>query len=222
MLLIFDLDNTLYPTHEQVIQCREAAVKAMMKRGLPGTYEEIRKELNKVIKEKGSNYNQHFDLTVKRMTNLSRREQLAIITAGVTKYNTTKQELMKPYSETTRVLKKLKKKHNTCILTKGKEKKQWDKINRLGLYPYFKNNVWIVSDEESKETAIKKILKKFKTTNALLIGDRPDSDIKAANKTGIKSAQLMKGPYKNIKGPEPDYKINNLKELLKLLKSADD
>lgn len=222
MLLIFDLDNTLYPTHEQVIKCRETAVKAMIKRGLPGTYEEIRKELKKIIKEKGSNYNQHFDLTVKRLTNLSRREQLAIITAGVTKYNTTKQELMKPYPETIKVLKKLNKKHDTCILTKGKEKKQWDKINRLGLYPYFKNNVWIVSDEESKEKTIKKILKEFKKTNALLIGDRPDSDIKAASNAGINSAQLMKGPYQHAKGPAPTHKINNLKELLKLLKSAND
>lgn len=179
------------------------------------------KELKKVIKEKGSNYQQHFDLTVKRIIkNKNKREQLAIITAGITAYNTTKQELMKPYKETSRVLEKLKKEHQLCILTKGKAKKQWDKINRLGLYKHFNNKVWVVSDDESKKQTIKKILKHFKKRNALLIGDRLDSDIKAARKAGIKSAQLIKGPYKNQKGPSPNYQINSLKELLKVLKHA--
>jgi len=220
-LALFDLDNTLYPTHEQVIACRKAAIKAMIKRGLPGTIEEQLKKLNAIVKELGSNSEEHFDTLVKRSFNkIPERKLLAITSQGITEYNTVKQKRMKLYPDAKKVLRILiKRGFSLGILTKGRKKKQWDKINRLSLYEFFGNNVWIVTDDQSKEQAIKDIINEFNLSQQeiMLVGDRPDSDIKAAKKAGIKSVQLMKGPYKNMKGSKPDYKINNLKELITLI-----
>jgi len=219
-LALFDLDNTLYPTHEQVITCRKAAIKAMIKRGLKGEEKELFNKLKKIVKRLGSNNEQHFDTLVKEtMKNLSEQEYLAIISQGITVYNTHKQRLMKLYKDAKPLIRKLLSKGlKVGVLTKGNPKKQWDKINRLGLYPLIGNKVWITNDDESKEKQIKEILKKFKLDKKeiILIGDRRDSDIRAAKEMGIKSVQLIRGPYKNMKGPKPDHEIKNLKELIKV------
>ena len=128
-LVLFDLDNTLYPTYRQVRKCREKAVKAMIKRGLKGSEREISGELETIIRELGSNSQRHFDELVKRIAG---DYDLSIISAGITAYNITKQKLMKPYKDVRKTLRKL------SILTNGEPKKQWDKINRLDLYRYFR------------------------------------------------------------------------------------
>ncbi len=214
-LLLFDLDNTLYPTFEQVNVCRLMAVRAMIKRGLKGDEPSLMIKLNNIIKRLGSNNQGHYDALVKEVNG---NYDLSIISIGITTYNTTKQRLMKLYPNTKRVLNVLKKRFMIGILTKGNPKKQWDKINRLGLYEFFKNNVWIVNDNESKELVINGLLNKFnlKPSEVMLIGDRVDSDISAAVNAGIISVRLMRGPYKQVKGVKSDFVINSLSDLLEL------
>lgn len=215
-LVLFDLDNTLYPTFEQVTKCRKKAIKAMIKRGLTG--ENLFEELKKIVKDLGSNSESHFDKLVKNK--VKKEEVIPIVSAGVTAYNTTKQKIMKLYKDAKPTLNKIKKKHQIGILTQGNPKKQWDKINRLGLYESINKNVWIVNDNESKEDKIRKLIKKIKIKpeEIVLVGDRQKNDVLAANNTGIISIQLMKGPYRKekIKGVKPKYKIRTLKELLEL------
>ena len=217
-LIIFDLDNTLYPTFEQVRKCREAAINEMMKYGLKGTKKELIKELNGIVKEQGSNSQKHFNEIInKQCPDKTRREKYYLIGKGVTAYSIMKAKSMNLYPDTKETLKKLlDKKYKIVILTDGIQVKQFDKVNRLGLDKYFKTDVWVTKDKTNTK-AIKEILKenKIKQQEALLVGDRRKSDIQAAKNTGIKSCQLMKGPYTNEHGSEPDIKIKNLTELLK-------
>ncbi len=205
-LVLFDLDNTLYPTYRQVRKCRENAVRAMIKRGLKGSEKEISGELETIIRELGSNSQRHFDELVKRIAG---DYDLSIISAGITAYNITKQKLMKPYKDVRKTLRKLiKKGYEIGVLTNGEPKKQWDKINRLGLYRYFGKNVWVCRGE--KVPLIREILKTYglNPDEAMLVGDRPDTDILAAKKAGIKSVLLMRGPY--AKECDSDYVIKKI------------
>jgi len=215
-LILFDLDNTLYDTYGQVNTCRLAAIKAMIYRGLPGDKDELKEKLSKIIKKLGSNSEEHYDTLVTEAFK-DKKTRLPIITAGVTAYNAAKQVNMKLYPDAIPTLIELRGRgHEIGILTQGVEKKQWDKINRLRLYDFFKGNISIVSDDKTKDEIIKNLMKKNK--RIILVGDRQDSDIRAANNAGIISIQLMKGPYKDkgIEGVEPTYKINTLSELVEL------
>ena len=220
-LILFDLDNTLYPTSKQVKKCRESAIKAMIKRGLPGSEKELEIKLNCIIKKLGSNNEKHLNTLVKQ-TKIEKNKHNAIISSGVTAYHITKQRIMKTYPDTKKTLDELKKRKITIgILTQGVTIKQWDKINRLGLYKYFNENVWVVSDEQSKKEAIKEILKKYpiKKEEIIIVGDRLDTDIKTANETGLISVQILQGPYADKKEDniKPDHTIKKLKEITGIL-----
>lgn len=218
-IILFDLDNTLYPTSKQVKTCRKSAIKAMIKRGLPGSEKELETKLNSIIKKLGSNNEKHLD-TLVGQTKINKDKHNAIISAGVTAYHLTKQKIMKTYPDTKKTLREIKNRKITIgILTQGVTIKQWDKINRLGLYKYFNENIWIVNDEQSKKEAIKEILKKYKKEEIIIVGDRLDTDIKTANETGVIGVQILKGPYadKKEKGITPNYTIKTLKEITGIL-----
>jgi FMN phosphatase YigB (HAD superfamily) len=226
ILYIFDLDGTLRKTKEQAKKCRDAAVQAMtsIPYGIPATYEKTRATLEKVIKEQGSNSEEHFDGTIERIFEeegilLSKEQRDYISSHGITAYHMEKSELMRPYDDAIPTINALISRGcKVCILTKGIPKKQWDKLIRSGLSKIigFKD-VWIVDEntDDTKERKLKEMLEYYEVNpeKAVMIGDRKDVDIKAAKYAGIKSV-LVNG--RETPGPEPDYEINSLKELLEL------
>ncbi|MFA5405739.1 MAG: HAD hydrolase-like protein [Candidatus Nanoarchaeia archaeon] len=214
-LVLFDLDNTLYPTSEQVNACRKASIKSMIRAGLKGRQTILLKRLYEIIRELGSNSEEHYNKLVDEVYGQG-PDYYRLVSAGITAYNVTKQATMKLYDDAISTLKSIKT--SIGILTKGNALKQWDKIYRLGLNDLFKK-VWIVKDNESKEGKISEILTslKLKPKEVIMVGDRMDSDIKPANNKGLITVRLMKGPYKSQQG-KADYKIKALKEVIGILK----
>ena len=65
--VFFDIDDTLYDTSGFAKLARKAAINVMIDAGLPLSSDDAYKLLREIIKEKGSNYNKHFNLLTKKV-----------------------------------------------------------------------------------------------------------------------------------------------------------
>ncbi|HNT61024.1 MAG TPA: HAD hydrolase-like protein, partial [Candidatus Bilamarchaeaceae archaeon] len=144
--IFFDVDNTLFPTAEFAELARRNAIRAIIETGLGKKEEELYKELNKLIREKGSNYPNHFDLLLKRM---GAKRPARYVAAAVAAYHNTKSSIQ-PYPEVPKTLMELKERGYTLyVATNGDAVKQWDKLIRMGIHLFF-DDVF-VSEELGEE-----------------------------------------------------------------------
>ena len=222
--IFFDIDNTLYDTTLQAEMVRRNAIRAMIEAGLQIDEEKGLEELHKIVKEKGSNYPNHFDDLLKKFGSEGNPR---IIAAGIVAYHTTKAAYLVPYPDTVPTLLELRDKgYRLGIITEGRPVKQWEKLIRLGLQHFF--HTVVISEEVKLAKPSPEIFKiaaekaGCKTEEAMMVGDRLDKDIIGANIAGMMTVQLMKGKYSEIPpaccDEEPDYVVPNLREILKILK----
>jgi len=210
--LIFDIDDTLFPSSEFAALARKNAVRAMIRMGLHADEETLYGELQGIIKEKGSNYDKHFDLLLKRrkIGNASR-----FIAAAVGAYHDTKASIQ-PFPDVPGTLLALKDiGYHLYIASNGIEVKQWDKLIRLGIALYFEDV--FVSEKIGSEKSVKfyrKVLKKIgaKPSECMMIGDREDMDIAPAKKSGMYTIRVLGGRFKNIP-TKADGRIKDFRKL---------
>ncbi|WP_457612083.1 TIGR02253 family HAD-type hydrolase [Methanocaldococcus sp.] len=217
--ILFDLDDTLYNSSEFVSIARREAVKSMIDAGLNVSFDEAMSILNKIIKDKGSNYGKHFDDLVK--TILGRYDPM-IIATGIITYHNVKVALLRPYPNTIKTLIKLKNMGlKLGVLTDGLTLKQWEKLIRLGIHPFFDD---VITSEEfglgkPHEEFFRYGLKRMnlKADEVIYVGDRIDRDIEPAKKLGMITVRILKGKYKDLKG-EADYTIKDIGDLINIVK----
>lgn len=215
--IFFDVDNTLFPTAEFAELARRNAIRAMIETGLDATEGEIYRELQRLIREKGSNYPNHFDLLLKRM---GVRKPARYVAAAVAAYHNTKSSIQ-PYPEVPKTLMELKERgYKLYVATNGDAVKQWDKLIRMGIHLFF-DDVFVSGEigEEKSPSFFRKVLAQLKAhpSECVMVGDRVDSDIAPARKLGIYTIRIMRGPYAREKGVA-DARIKSFSELLKVLR----
>ena len=215
--IFFDVDNTLFPTAEFAELARRNAIRAMIETGLNASEEQIYKELQKLIKEKGSNYPNHFDLILKRM---GVKRPARFVAAAVAAYHNTKSSIQ-PYPEVPKTLMELKERgYRLYVATNGDAVKQWDKLIRMGIHLFFED-VFVSGEvgEEKSPHFFKKVLSEINAhpSECIMVGDRADSDIAPAKKVGIYTIRILQGPYSKEKG-KADAQIRNFSELLDVVK----
>ncbi|MBP2171946.1 TIGR02253 family HAD-type hydrolase [Methanococcus voltae] len=219
--VLFDLDDTLYNSSEFARRARKEALKAMMDAGLHNSEEEAEKVLNRIILQKGSNYSMHFNDLVKA---LKGDHDPKIIATGIITYHNVKFSLLRPFPDTISSLIKLKSKGlKLGILTDGVTLKQWEKLIRLSICPFF--DEVITSEEfglgkpypEFFEHGLSKM--NLKPEEVVYIGDREDRDIIPAKSLGMKTVRIYQGKYSDIKETSANYSINSLSELPDLLEN---
>lgn len=213
--VLFDIDDTLFPTSKFAELARRNAINAMIKIGLPyKNPKKLYKQLQKIIKKSGSNYSGHFNILCEE---LKIEYASRYIAAAVAAYHNTKRKIA-PYPYVVKILSNLKKqKYRLYVATNGNGVKQWDKLIRLRIDHYFEEV--FVSEElgtdKSKEF-YEKILIKFNTTatgkanvktkvktnvkanNCVMIGDKFDYDIKAAKAAGMHTIYIIRKPSLSI------------------------
>ncbi|OED30673.1 TIGR02253 family HAD-type hydrolase [Methanosphaera sp. WGK6] len=219
--VFFDMDDTLYDTSGFAAIARRAAVKSMVHNGLKCTEDEGYECLMEIIKEKGSNYNKHFNILTKKING---EEDPLIIVNGIITYHNTKFAMLKLEPECFSILLYLKSKgYKVGLITNGKEIKQWEKLVRLGVYPFF--DVVVTSESVGVEKPDAKIfeiaMEKLGVTEgtSLMIGNNFDVDIMGAYNAGIQSmlinSKITENQQKKL--DELNYHVKELNSLISLM-----
>lgn len=212
--ILFDIDNTLYPSGEFAALARRNAIKAMLRMGLDNDEEELQKMLVEIIKEKGSNYEHHFDLLLERLKidNKSR-----FVAAAVGAYHDTKAAIQ-PFPDVPSVILKLRdEKYRLFVASNGLAVKQWDKLIRLKLAQYLEGA--FISEEMGIEKSTEFYRKIADTLGVepekcIMVGDREDLDIKPAKEAGFKTIRIFRGSYSDKpKETVADAGITDFREL---------
>jgi putative hydrolase of the HAD superfamily len=125
------------------------------------------------------------------------------------------------YPETLEILNRLKGSYKLGLITNGAPDVQWKKIDGGHLKHYF--DCIIISgyyglrkpDERLFHAAMTAL--KGNTAHSIMIGNSLNSDIKGANKSGIKTIWINRNKIK-MTDIKPDYEIDNLLNIEQILK----
>ena len=220
--VFFDMDDTIYDTSGFAAIARRAAVKAMVHNGLQCSEEEGYEQLMDIIKEKGSNYGRHFNILVEQING---KEDPLIIVNGIITYHNTKFAMLKLEPESFSILLYLKSQgYKVGLITNGKQLKQWEKLVRLGVYPFFDDVVTSESvgvekpDPEIFNIAIERL--NVTAGTSLMIGNNFDVDIVGACNAGMQAmiinSKITEEQQKVI--DENSYSVKELNALIDLMK----
>ena len=216
------MDDTLYDTSGFASIARRAAVKSMVHNGLQCSEEEGYEHLMEIVREKGSNYSKHFNI----LTNdINGSEDPLIIVNGIITYHNTKFVMLKLQPDSFAILLYLKSKgYKVGLITNGKEFKQWEKLIRLGLYPFFDE---IVTSEsvgvEKPDAKIYQIaMDRLNVTKgtSIMVGNNFDVDIMGAYNAGMQSMIINSKltDEQNKKLEQLNYQVRQLDTLTDIMK----
>ncbi len=220
--VFFDMDDTIYDTSGFAAIARRAAVKSMVHNGLKCDEDKGYERLMDIVKEKGSNYDKHFNLLVKEING---EEDPLIIVNGIITYHNTKFSMLKLEPESFSILLYLKSKgYKVGLITNGKEIKQWEKLVRLGVYPFFDDVVTSESvgvekpDPEIFEIAMDRL--NVTPNTSMMIGNNFEVDILGACRSGIQSiiinSEITPDQQKLL--DDNGYSVEHLDTLIDLMK----
>jgi putative hydrolase of the HAD superfamily len=185
--VFFDIDDTLYDTSGFAKLARKAALKAMIDAGLPLSPNEAYIILREIIKEKGSNYDKHFNILTKRVMG---EEKPLLIALGMITYHNVKFALLRLFPDTMSTLIYLKKSnYQMGVISNGLTIKQWEKLIRLGLYHFFDE---VVTSQEAASEKPDHIIFQLalermgcKAEESVMVGNKFSEDILGATKAGM-------------------------------------
>ncbi|MCX6775255.1 MAG: HAD family hydrolase [Candidatus Micrarchaeota archaeon] len=207
--IVFDIDNTLFPSNDFAEYARRNALTAMIEAGMDVDENTAYKKLRHVIERYGPNYPQHFNILLKE---LGVKHNPKIIAAGIVAYHQAKTGIF-PYPDVPKTIISLRERgYKLCIASEGKALKQWDKLIRLGLHNMF-HEVFVTPKKTGHfyKSILDKL--KLKPQEVLMVGDRLDKDILPAKSLGIKTVLVAH----EHAGKGADYSVRNFGELLKII-----
>ncbi|MDO8538417.1 MAG: HAD-IA family hydrolase [archaeon] len=227
--IVFDLDDTLIDFFNLKVNSLNAAVKAMIKAGLPLEEKQSMLALFDLHKEHGIEDKEILNKFLEKHHKLDFR----ILCHGINAYRITQKKYFKPYDGVIPTLKKLKKRKNLklAILSDAPNFKLWLRLVESGLDGFFDVVVGLDDSGQKKPSIIpfKLVMQKLelKPEEILYVGDWPERDIAGAKKVGFKtclSTYRIIHPMDDVrKGKlspelEPDFKIKKFEEILKIIK----
>ena len=215
--VFFDIDDTLLDTSHFAETARQAAIEAMVENGLPLTKDEAYKLLKKIISEKGSNYNKHFNVLTKEVLG---KEDPFLIALGMTTYHNVKFALLRPFPRTTDILVYLREKgYRLGAISNGITIKQWEKLIRLRIHSFFDSVITSqeIGIEKPNIEIFQEAMRQLncKAEKSIMVGNKLDIDIMGAVNSGMK-AVLVNSHIT----PEEEEKIKDLD--IKVLKNISD
>lgn len=226
--VLFDIDDTLYPSSVYAANARRRAVEAMVRAGLEVPVDVALAELMEVVREFTSNYGQHFDKLVRRLAHRLRPgvQEAIVVAAGVVAYHGAKEELA-PFPDAVRALEALQRSALLRgVLTNGFTAKQAEKLVRLGLHEMFSPNAIFISESVGIAKPHPKIFEiacdslGVSPRETLYVGDHPRKDIDPAHEAGLLTClRRDAGHHSHEAGVHPpDIVVSNFDELLRILR----
>lgn len=124
------------------------------------------------------------------------------------------------YPETKRVLNQLRRRYKLGLVTNGTPGVQRFKADRAGLTPFF-DTVVVSGDVGSRKPDAKVFLSALERlgaepSEAIMIGDRPGTDIEGASRLGMRAILVARGRHSAEPGPPPDLKVEDLRQVPEL------
>ena len=221
--VLFDIDDTLFPSSAFAAKARSSAVEAVVAAGLDVDVETAMVELAAVVEEFSSNYGNHFDQLVVRLGDHLRAgvHRALVVAAGVRAYHETKAHL-KPFPDAVRCIESLRRTSLLRgVLTNGLTIKQAEKLVRLNLQGAFSPGAIFSSEDLGVAKPHPRIFQIACETlgvapgEVLYIGDNPVKDIDAAHDAGLVTC-LRRGSGKHsmaVGAHAPDLELESLDDL---------
>ena len=217
MIIIFDLDDTLYKRDDFVNNGLKNASDLIFSKNKFLKKQEILNSLKKIYHNKKIKNSFNFFLKKHKIKNIKPRECIYFYRYG--KNN------IKVYPQALSLLKLYKKK--CYLVTDGSKLVQKYKIKNLKIEKYFKKilitNTYRLQFQKPSLHCFRLIknIERCKYKELVYIGDNPKKDFLNCNKVGINTIRLVKGEYKNLKKKYPydaKFKIKSLSHIRKILK----
>jgi len=215
--VIFDLDNTLIDFMTMKKLSCEAAISAMIDAGLNIDKSKAIKELFSLYDKYGLEEKTIFQKFLRKLT---RKIDYEILASGIVAYRRVRAGFLEPYPHVGEVLFELKKRGiKLAIVSDAPRLKAWIRLVSMKINHFF--DVVVTFDDtkvfkpslEPFKIAFKKL--RLKPQECLMVGDRPERDIKGAKKLGMLTCFAKYG-NPSAKS-EADYEINDIKELLEIV-----
>lgn len=185
--MFFDIDDTLLDTSSFAELARRAAIATMIENGLPLKKNEAYDLLKEIVREKGSNYDKHFNSLTKHVFG---EENNLLIALGMITYHNVKFALLRPFPKTADILIYLKSKgYRLGVISNGLTIKQWEKLIRLNLHHFF--DEIITSEEVGFEKPNKAIFEEAldkmncKAEKSIMVGNKYEVDVVGAIDAGM-------------------------------------
>ena len=216
--VIFDLDNTLIDFMRMKKLSCDAAIVAMIGAGLNVGKDKATKELFALYDKYGLEEKTIFQKFLKKV---ARKINYEILASGIVAYRRVRSGFLEPYPHVINVLFDLKRRGiKLAIVSDAPRLKAWIRLVSMKINHLFDVVVAFEDTREFKpstkpfEVAFKKL--KLKPSECLMVGDRPERDIKGAKKLGMLTCFAKYGNPK-ADGMGADYEINDIKELLEIV-----
>jgi putative hydrolase of the HAD superfamily len=217
--VIFDLDNTLIDFLKMKRISVEEAVDAMIDAGLELPKKKAIDLLYELYKEKGLEDPHIFQKFLMKAAGKVDYKKLAY---AIVAYRQARIGFLHPYPKAKPTLIKLKEKGlKLAIVSDAPKLKAWIRLVTMKIDDFFDVVVGLEDTGMTKPSplpfnaALKEL--NVKPEECLMVGDRPERDMKGARDLGMKTCFASYGFEGNAEG-KWDYKINEISELVDIVK----
>ena len=222
--LIFDLDDTLFDTFGQLVgpAAREACA-AMIGAGLKGSLDDvvsIRAQLFKDYPRQDV-----YALLVDQLGCRDGVDTRAVRDAGHNAYfHRDVEDHIVLDGDVVAMLVQLAERYTLHLVTSGHPETQARKVELLKLAPYFDGVHYVYRDVgQSKFDTFRHLIagSDHGPEEMLVIGDRPDREIRAGNALGMATVRIRHGEFAHVEAEsgdeEPNHEFDKVTRILKLL-----
>lgn len=218
--VVFDLDNTLVDFMKMKGEAIDAAIRAMIDGGLDLTYDEVKKRIDAIYKEKGIEFQYVFDSL---LSDIFDKVDYKILTAGVVAYRRAREAALVPYPHVYMTLYELLKMGmKLAVISDAPAREAWLRLTYLNMHNIFDVVVTFEDTNVRKPhpapftLALEKL--GVKPGEALMVGDWAERDIIGAKKVGMKTVFARYGDTFNTVISGGDYEADDIQELIGIIK----
>ena len=214
--VVFDLDNTLVDFMKMKTEAIDAAIRAMIDAGLELPYDEVKRRIDAIYKEKGIEFQYVFDSL---LSDIFDKVNYKILSAGVVAYRRAREAALVPYPHVHITLYELLKMGmKLAVVSDAPAREAWLRLTYLNMHHIFDVVVTFEDTNRRKPhpAPFTLVLNKLgiEPSEALMVGDWAERDILGAKEVGMKTVFARYGDTFNTGIPGSDYEANDIQELI--------
>jgi len=192
----------------------------MIDGGLPHSYEVIKNKIDEIYNERGIEYQKVFDQLLHHFLG---KIDYKVLSAGIVAYRTAREAELNTYPKVIPTLITLIKMGiKLGVVSDAPSKEAWLRLSYIGLHHMFDA---VVTYDESRErkpspAPFNMVLKMLdmEAKYSLMVGDWAERDVVGAKGIGMKTAFAKYGDTFNTLVHDADYEINDVSELIEIVK----